>query len=43
VAELEKATDESARNAIQDKLEKLKIDREDIERKLDELREKLTK
>ncbi len=43
VDELEKATDTPARNAIEDKLEKLKIDREDIERKLDELREQIMK
>lgn len=41
--ELAAATDERARAAIEDKLEKLAIDREDIERKLDELREKIAK
>lgn len=43
VDELAKATDEKARVLIETKLEKLKIDREDIERKLDELREQITK
>lgn len=41
--ELVKATDAKARAEIENKLERLKIDREDIERKLDELREQLTK
>ncbi|GEM_PF-3909873 len=41
--ELEQATDATARAAIEDKLEKLKIEREDVERKLDELRERITK
>lgn len=43
VDELAKATDDRARAEIENKLEKLRIDREDIERKLDELRERLTK
>jgi len=40
-AELATATDDKARAAIEAELEKVKLEREDIERALDELRKKL--
>lgn len=41
--ELAQTTEPAVREAIKTKLEKLRIDREDVERKLDELRAKLPK
>jgi septal ring factor EnvC (AmiA/AmiB activator) len=40
-ADLDKATDDKARSAIEARLEKLKIEREDIERKLGEIGEQV--